>query len=310
MWVVFFNQPLRSSPPQDQKGVSPIEAVADVTLASFQKDVLDASKANIVLLDFWAPWCGPCMALSPTLEKIAKESKGKVRLAKVNLDQNKQLAQSLRVQSIPTVYIFAQGQPVDAFSGNLPEDKIKEILQPIYKTMKFVDDSAFDALVTSAKQQFDIGEYARAASDFKKALTLKPHDPECLAGMAHCYIFLGQAVEAKSLAQKVDTTLQNQTIASLRHHIKLIEDIQHELASTTKIQTVGGTESENIYETSLKKILTVHIDAAIDNLLTLIEKKHTAARAKMMLIRLFDALGSSHHLTVSGRKRLGTLLFL
>src|SRR5215471_17684036 len=160
--------------------------IKDTSLATFAADVLDASMEVPVIVDFWAPWCGPCKQLGPLLEKTVTDAKGQVRLVKVNIDENPEIAQQLRIQSIPTVYAFKNGQPVDGFMGAVPEAQLRSFIQAL--TGGDVGAAAAEDALMAAAEALAAGDVGSAAQMFAAVLQEDPGNPKAVAGLAKCYL--------------------------------------------------------------------------------------------------------------------------
>src|SRR5690348_1498205 len=162
--------------------------IKDADLTTFAADVLDASMEVPVIVDFWAPWCGPCKQLGPALERLVNQAKGAVRLVKVNIDENPEIAQQLRIQSIPTVYAFRNGQPIDGFQGNMPESQVKQFVAGLVGGGHGHGGPEHTAEVLAlAKESFEAGDLATAAQAYGHVLQDEPGHPPAVAGLANCY---------------------------------------------------------------------------------------------------------------------------
>src|ERR1043165_2755872 len=159
--------------------------VKEGSIETFAKDVLEASRDAPVIVDFWAPWCGPCKQLGPLLEKVVNEAKGAVRLVKINIDENQEIARQLRIQSIPTVYAFRNGQPVDGFMGAVPESQLRAFVQQL--TGGAVGASPAEDVLAMAEGAFAAGDIGTAAQGYAQALQDEPGHPKAVAGLARCY---------------------------------------------------------------------------------------------------------------------------
>ena len=181
--------PIQAGGPNGQGGgKSP--HIKDGTDASFLADVIEASKAQPVIVDFWATWCGPCRQLTPTLEKVVGAAKGAVKLVKIDVDANPGFSGQLRVQSIPTVYAFVNGQPVDGFQGAVPESQIKQFIDRLAGPPP---ESDIDALLAMAKESLDLGDLGGAAQAFAQVLQMDPANVKAIGGLARCYLAGGPA---------------------------------------------------------------------------------------------------------------------
>ena len=168
--------------------------IKDSSARTFVVDVLEASRDVPVLVDFWAPWCGPCKQLTPILEKVVREAKGAVKLVKINIDENQGIAQQLRIQSIPAVYAFRNGQPVDGFMGALPESQVRDFIK---RLASGVGPSPTDELIAMAEEAAKAGDLSTAAQAYGQILQEEPQNPSALGGLARCYMASGDTERAK-----------------------------------------------------------------------------------------------------------------
>ncbi|MBY0281180.1 MAG: thioredoxin [Alphaproteobacteria bacterium] len=280
--------------------------IKDVGVDNFALEVIEASNEKIVLVDFWAPWCGPCKQLAPILEKAAIKHQGKLIITKINIDENAELAAQLRIQTIPTVYAFFRGQPIDAFMGNVSEQKLDQFLSKLFDLTKIPSSLNLEEALKQAMEFFDKSLYEDAAKLYVDILTELPEEEKAAAGLAHCYLFLNHEEKAKEILKQIPTDKQQtrQAIALLSH-LELIQEIdQMQLSSSSNA-------SEQSYQNALKSFRNREIKKAIQELLEInrIDKDWNNGVAKDMLLRIFSALGHSHHLTAEGRRKLSAILF-
>jgi putative thioredoxin len=287
------------------------DVIKDTSLKSFAADVIQASQEVPVLVDFWAPWCGPCKQLTPVLEKAVRAAGGKVRLVKVNIDENPEIAQQLRIQSVPTVYAFIQGQPVTGFAGAQPESQIKAFIERLIGGP--VNDDEADALAT-AKAMLEEGDLAGAAEVFSALLQADAENPELIGGLARALIALGRLGDARKVLEAAPP-------AQAGH-----AEITGAKAALSLAETAGAVgdpqslearlaEDENDHDVRLELatalFLRGQIEAAIDQLLVIVRRDRgwNDEAARKRLLTFFEALGHSHPATVAGRRKLSTVLF-
>lgn len=279
--------------------------IKDTTTDRFEDDVLKASLEKPVIVDFWAPWCGPCKQLMPILEKNVAAASGAVLMVKVNIDENPELAQALRIQSVPTVYAFYKGQPVDGFMGVKPESEIKSFIERLKKLSpagaKAASGEDAAKLLTSADELFRNGDLPRALEKYMVALEADPENAEALGGLGWCL-----------LAQKDGE--------SLREIILNLTDEQKKnprLSGLAMILEAGGRAAESgggvsaLYNAALQSFAALDVEEGITSLLKLIrqDRDWQEQKARKLLLEVFDALGNGHPLTLSGRRQLSSILF-
>ncbi|HEY9217688.1 MAG TPA: thioredoxin domain-containing protein, partial [Phenylobacterium sp.] len=183
----------------ETSGAPALDVIKDGTDASFAADVIEASKTVPVIVDFWAPWCGPCKQLGPALEKAVTAARGKVKLVKIDIDKNPAYAGQLRVQSIPAVFAFAGGRPVDGFMGALPESQVKQFVDRLAAASKGGGGDQVDELLALAKESLDVGDLGGAAQAFAEVLRIDPENGKAIGGLARCYLQGGDAERAQEI---------------------------------------------------------------------------------------------------------------
>jgi len=301
--------------PAAQKGAIGPDIV-DATTETFMKEVVEDSVQRPVIVDFWAPWCGPCKALTPALEKTVKAAAGQVKLVKVNIDENPEIAQQMRIQSIPAVYAFAGGRPVDGFVGAQPESQVKQFVERLVQAMGgAIGPTASEELVELAQAAHDSGDFGGALELYAQALE---QDPEMLAarvGLASCYLELEETEAAETLLEEVPADkASDQRVASIRARIELgrkAAGMASQLAPLNAAVAANPMDFDSRLKLSEALFGMGEEEAAMDHLLFMIEKNRAwnDEAARKQLLKFFEALGPMHEQTIAGRRRLSSLLF-
>ena len=285
--------------------------IKDSDTQHFIDDVIQASRDQPVIVDFWAPWCGPCKQLGPIIERVVKNAGGKVRLVKINIDENPELAQQLRIQSIPMVYGFKGGQPVDGFAGALPESQIKVFVEHLAGP---IGPGPTEVGIEQAKQTAAAGQLDRAQQIYDQVLASEPDNPEALAGLARCQIARGRLGAARETLQRVPTEHRNHVeVDGARAALSLAEEsgTLAEVGELNARLAANDNDHEARLDLATALFLRGQVEPAIEHLLAIVRKDrewHDQA-ARKQLIKFFDALGPQHPATVSGRRKLSTVLF-
>ncbi len=289
-----------SAPPKD--------LVKDSTDATFMADVVEASKTQPVIVDFWAPWCGPCRQLGPTLERVVNAAKGAVKMVKVNIDENPAYAGQLRVQSIPAVFAFKDGKPVDAFLGAKPESEVKAFVDRLSGPP---EPSQIDQLHELATESLKLGDLGGAAQAFAQILQADPENLKAIAGLARVYLTGGDPDNAVALLKMVPEGAKDADIDALRTALKFVEDAPADLAPFES--AVANSPKDHAARLALAKALAGHgrLEEAIDHLLTIIaaDREWNEGAARAVLLAVFDAAGQASEITKAGRKRLSSILY-
>jgi putative thioredoxin len=286
------------------------DLVKDTTTATFRQDVLAESMNQPVLVDFWAPWCGPCKQLGPIIEKTVKGAKGKVKLVKMNIDTDPQIAGQLGVQSIPAVFAFDRGQPVDGFVGNLPESQIRGFIERLVGPLGA--DSA--ALISEANQLLDAGDAAGAAERFAMVLAEDSTNPDALGGLARAQILAGNLEQARGILQSVpEAKAGHAAIVGARAALELAEQAEDlgDIAGLLREVEADAANHQARFDLALALNARNRRNEAVDALIAILRKNRTwnEDAARKQLVQFFEAWGLMDEATLYGRRQLSATLF-
>jgi putative thioredoxin len=285
--------------------------VKDTTTQSFMKDVIEESKRQPVLVDFWASWCGPCKQLTPILEKAVKAAKGKVKLAKMDIDKHPDIPGQMGIQSIPAVIAFANGQPVDGFMGALPESQVIAFLERVTKSKIGAEDQD---MLKAADAALAAGRPADAADIYAKVLAQDSGNIPALAGLARCYVATGNIEQAKKTLALVPEAKRNDAaVAAARAALEIAEQAK----AVGPVDELQKKLSANPLDHQARFDLAAALNAAgkrteaLDHLIEIVkrDRKWNDDGARKQLVQFFDAWGPTDPATVDGRKRLSSILF-
>ena len=285
--------------------------VKETTTQGFIKDVIEASKKQPVLVDFWAPWCGPCKQLTPILEKAVKSAKGKVKLAKMNIDEHPAIPGQMGIQSIPAVIAFSNGQPVDGFMGALPESHVMAFLERLTKGAVGAEERD---LMKAADEALAAGDPAGAANLYGQLLTQDSGNIAALAGLARCYVLSGALEQAKQTLAMVPEAKRNETsVAAARAALEVAEQAK----AVGPIDELEKKVATNPLDHQARFDLATALNAkgkrneAANHLLEIVkrDRKWNDDGARKQLVQFFEAWGFTDPAAVEGRKRLSSILF-
>ncbi len=311
------NKMIGTPPVRAGNGAGPaVAAIGDLIRDSdtkrFMADVIEASRQVPVIVDFWAPWCGPCKQLTPALEKAVTQAKGKVRLVKINVDENQQLAAQMRVQSIPAVFAFVNGQPVDGFMGALPESQIKQFIDRLGGQGSLAEE--IEAALAEARDAMARKEYPAAMQIFAQVLEADPEHAGALAGMARCQIETADLDGAGATLAKVPKAKLNEVdVLGAKAALDLAlnpVDLSEIAALLRTIETSPG-DFQSRLDLAVALNAAGRKSEALDHLLYAIGKDRAWNEdgARKQLVKFFEAWGPKDEFTLSGRRRLSAILF-
>ncbi|QCO02910.1 thioredoxin family protein [Azospirillum argentinense] len=311
--------------PPANKPVAPAAAPAagdlikDSSDRAFMADVIEASQSVPVIVDFWAPWCGPCKQLGPILEKTVLAAKGKVRLVKIDTDKDPMIASQLRVQSIPAVYAFFQGRPVDGFMGALPESQVKAFVEKLLKLAGAAGGGEGDILeeaLAQAKEALEAGDTQTASEIYGEILQADPENLNAVAyaGLVRCLIVNDELARAKQMLDKVPEQIaKDKEIAAVRSALEVAEQAANAGPIPELTEKVARNEDDHEarFDLALALFAAGKREAAVDELLELVRRDRAwnDEAARKQLVKFFEAFGPTDPLTVQSRRRLSSILF-
>ncbi|MEQ8357519.1 MAG: thioredoxin [Kiloniellaceae bacterium] len=291
------------------------DAIKESNQQAFAQDVIEASMTVPVIVDFWAPWCGPCKQLGPQLEAAVKAARGAVRMVKINIDENQQLAAQLRIQSIPTVYAFFQGQPVDGFQGAQPESEIKAFVERLREAgAAGQGPSPIEQAIEQAKGALEAGDSETASALFGQVLQHDAENAEALAGLIGCYLAAGDTQTAREVYDGLDDKLRgNAAFSSVAAQL----DLQEQAADAGEIPLLleKVAANHNDHQARFELAMALHgagkREEAAEALLEIIgrDRNWNEEGARKQLVTFFEAWGPTDPLTIDTRRRLSSLLF-
>ena len=293
----------------DSSPAGPGGDVKDVTTATFQQDVLLASREQPVIVDLWAPWCGPCKQIAPVLEKVVRSTGGKVRLVKINIDEEPQIAQALRVQSIPAVFAFDNGQPVDGFVGVQPESQIKAFVERLAGA---IGPNAVEQAMGQADEALANESFEQAAAIYRQVMAHEDGNADAAAGLSRALIGLGRADEVRDLLGTLDDdVLADDRFQGIRAQLELLEGETGDMAALEARIAANGHDHEARLELARALAAADRRGEAVDQLIAIISVKRdwNDEAARKELLKFFEAWGPTDQAVLDGRRKLSSAWF-
>ena len=293
------------------------DLIKDATIETFEADVLSASMTAPVIVDFWADWCQPCKQLGPILEKAVIAAGGKVRLVKIDIDKNQMLASQLRIQSIPTVYAFFQGRPVDGFQGAVPESEIKAFIERLTQAAGAAgagqqDDQEQD-YAALGEAALENGDVTAAAQYFAQAVQADSENLAAIAGLARCHLALGDTDQARqTLALVPEDKHSDPALSGVVAALSLADSNQGGDVGELQAKLQSNPDDLDLrFELAGAQLAAGAMEEAAEQLLAIIERDRewNEETARKKLLTVFEALGQTHPATLRGRRKLSSILF-
>jgi putative thioredoxin len=288
------------------------DLIKDTDTQNFMADVIEASKAQPVIVDFWATWCGPCKQLGPMLEKAVRHAGGLVKMVKVNVDENQELAAQMRVQSIPAVYAFKDGQPVDGFAGAQPESQIKAFIERLTGGAK----APVDQMIEEAAAALDAGAIEQAHAAYAAVLEAEPTNPAALGGLIRVATAMGDLAGARAIADGLTADiLVKSEVAGAIAALELEEAGGAAEGADAEALRAALEKNENDHQARFDLAMALYgagqIEEAMDQLIEIVrrDKGWNDEAARQQMVQFFEALGPTHEQTLAGRRKLSAVLF-
>ena len=299
---------------QGSGATPPPDLIKETTTQTFMKDVIEESRRQPVLIDFWAEWCGPCRQLTPVLEKAVRAAKGKVKLVKMNIDQHPAIPGQMGIQSIPAVIAFVNGQPADGFMGAIPESQVNAFIEKLTRGMPAAGEPSIAEILKEADALLAEGDPAGAAQVYAEALSLDATNIAALAGLAKCYVTTGAVDQAKNTLAMVPESKRNDPAVKA---VQAAIDLAEQAKSVGPIGELEQKVAANPLDHQARFDLATALNAtgkrsdATTQLLEIVkrDRKWNDDAARKQLVQFFEAWGGADEATIEGRKRLSTILF-
>ena len=291
-------------------GHSGDDLIKEGTDASFMTDVIEASKHQPVIVDFWATWCGPCRTLGPALEKNVRAAKGAVKMVKIDVDANPAYAGQLRVQSIPTVYAFVDGQPVDGFQGAIPDSQIKAFIDKLTGGQGGSTETA--QLLELGEESLGLNDFGGAAQAFAHVLSIEPENEKAIAGMARVYLASGDAEQAAQTIAMAPQDSKEPAVQSVRAQLALAAKAPTGASAELEAKVAADPDDHQArFDLAEAQSAAGDFKGAVDHLLHIIQadREWNDQAARKQLLVIFDAAGVSSDVAKDGRRRLSSILF-
>lgn len=290
------------------------DVIKNTTTQAFMKDVIEASKLTPVLVDFWAPWCGPCRQLTPVLEKLVRAAKGKVKLVKLNIDEHPAIPGQMGVQSIPAVFAFVNGRPIDGFMGALPESQVKTFIDRLTAGGGDDEAEATAAAMAFAEQALTEGRAQEAAEIYAELLAQNKENIDAICGLTKCYLKTGDLVQAeRTLALVAPAKASSAPVAGVKAMLELARKAPSGAATAKLEAQLAQNPNDHQARFDLALALNAAGDKgrAVEHLLDIMRRSRTwnDDAARKQLVQLFEAWGPKDEMTLLGRRQLSALLF-